>query len=139
MQKLFSAFPDSWPGFGLVILRVIIAFGGFVQGICILTAPAGVQLTLKIVCLVSMCVSLVLVLGLLTPIVGAIATASYFIISFEIYVLTGPGRHVYALTAMQLGAMSLTLVLLGPGAYSLDARLFGRREIIIPDGRRPGR
>jgi hypothetical protein len=25
--------------------------------------------------------------------------------------------------------------LLGPGAFSLDARLFGRREIIIPEGR----
>jgi hypothetical protein len=33
--------------------------------------------------------------------------------------------------------MSLALVLLGPGAFSLDARLFGRREIIIPVGRRP--
>ena len=28
--------------------------------------------------------------------------------------------------------MSAAIVLLGPGAVSLDARLFGRREIIIP-------
>ncbi len=28
--------------------------------------------------------------------------------------------------------VSLALALLGPGAFSLDARLFGRREIIIP-------
>lgn len=33
--------------------------------------------------------------------------------------------------------MSLALLMLGPGAFSLDARLFGRREIIIPEGRRP--
>jgi len=26
----------------------------------------------------------------------------------------------------------LALIGLGPGAYSLDARLFGRREIVIP-------
>jgi hypothetical protein len=35
--------------------------------------------------------------------------------------------------------MSFALVLLGPGAISVDARLFGRQEIIIPDGRRPPR
>lgn len=29
-------------------------------------------------------------------------------------------------------AILLALAVLGPGAYSLDARLFGRREIIIP-------
>jgi uncharacterized membrane protein YphA (DoxX/SURF4 family) len=33
--------------------------------------------------------------------------------------------------------MILTIILLGPGAFSLDARLFGRREIIIPPVNRP--
>jgi hypothetical protein len=28
--------------------------------------------------------------------------------------------------------IAVALVCLGPGAFSLDARLFGRREIIIP-------
>jgi hypothetical protein len=32
--------------------------------------------------------------------------------------------------------MALVAVLVGPGAYSLDARVFGRREIIIPDAPR---
>ena len=30
------------------------------------------------------------------------------------------------------GIMTVAIVFLGPGAFSLDARLFGRREIIIP-------
>jgi hypothetical protein len=32
-------------------------------------------------------------------------------------------------------AVALALVLLGPGAYSLDARFFGLRQIIIPPTR----
>jgi len=28
--------------------------------------------------------------------------------------------------------MALVAILLGPGAFSLDARLFGRRRVIIP-------
>ena len=30
------------------------------------------------------------------------------------------------------GIMAAAIVFLGPGAFSVDARLFGRREIIIP-------
>jgi uncharacterized membrane protein YphA (DoxX/SURF4 family) len=49
---------------------------------------------------------------------------------------TDAHRHGDALAALNMAAMSLALVLLGPGAISLDARLFGRREIIIPESRR---
>jgi hypothetical protein len=27
---------------------------------------------------------------------------------------------------------AITIALLGPGAFSLDARMFGRREILVP-------
>jgi hypothetical protein len=30
--------------------------------------------------------------------------------------------------------MAIALALLGPGAYSLDARIFGRRVIVLPPG-----
>jgi uncharacterized membrane protein YphA (DoxX/SURF4 family) len=56
------------------------------------------------------------------------------------YLMTGissleANNHISALAAFNLAATSAALVLLGPGAFSLDARLFGRREIIIPEGR----
>ena len=50
--------------------------------------------------------------------------------------MIGANNHINALAAFNLAAMSAALVLLGPGAFSLDARLFGRREIIIPEGGR---
>jgi hypothetical protein len=49
--------------------------------------------------------------------------------------MTEANNHISALTAFNLAAISAALVLLGPGSFSLDARLFGRREIIIPEGR----
>jgi uncharacterized membrane protein YphA (DoxX/SURF4 family) len=36
------------------------------------------------------------------------------------------------LTTALATVIVVALVCLGPGAFSLDARLFGRREIIIP-------
>jgi hypothetical protein len=49
--------------------------------------------------------------------------------------MTEANNQISALAAFNLAAISAALVLLGPGAFSLDARLFGRREIIIPEGR----
>jgi uncharacterized membrane protein YphA (DoxX/SURF4 family) len=53
------------------------------------------------------------------------------------FLATDANKHANAFTAFDLAVMSLALVLHGPGAFSVDARLFGRFEIIIPDGRRP--
>jgi uncharacterized membrane protein YphA (DoxX/SURF4 family) len=36
------------------------------------------------------------------------------------------------LAAFEMIVMAAAIALLGPGAFSLDARLFGRREIVIP-------
>jgi uncharacterized membrane protein YphA (DoxX/SURF4 family) len=36
-------------------------------------------------------------------------------------------------------SMAAAEMLLGPGAHSLDARIFGRREVIIPQATRPSK
>jgi len=48
------------------------------------------------------------------------------------FLMTGANNHPSTLAAFTLAAISAALILLGPGAFSLDGRLFGRREIIIP-------
>jgi hypothetical protein len=42
------------------------------------------------------------------------------------------------MTTALSAVIALAVICLGPGALSLDARLFGRREIIIPTSFRKG-
>jgi uncharacterized membrane protein YphA (DoxX/SURF4 family) len=77
--------------------------------------------------------------GFLTPIAGFFLTLGYLTDCASLFHTNNAANHANAATAAYLALMSLALALLGPGAYSVDARLFGRLEIIIPDSRRPPR
>ena len=76
-----------------------------------------------------------IIVGFLTPAASAAAAAGYLMIGVSSFSMTETHNHADTLAAFNLAALSAALVLLGPGALSLDARLFGRREIIIPEGR----
>jgi uncharacterized membrane protein YphA (DoxX/SURF4 family) len=82
-------------------------------------------------------VGLALLIGLLTPVAGVAGAIGYLVAGCSTFLAGGDDGRGLGLTALDLAVMSIALVLLGPGAFSVDARLFGRREIIIPDGRRP--
>jgi len=69
--------------------------------------------------------SLLLCLGLLTPVVSITACAAELTALF----IT---RHADARFIALSSLNAAVIALLGPGAYSLDARLFGRREIVFP-------
>lgn len=84
-------------------------------------------------------VGLALLIGFLTPFASATATIGYLAMGVSRLLTTDAQTRSYAFTALSLAVISAALILLGPGAVSLDARLFGRREIIIPEGRRPPR
>jgi len=45
------------------------------------------------------------------------------------------GLHDARLAAFGMIVTAVAIALLGPGAFSLDGRLFGRREIVIPPHR----
>jgi uncharacterized membrane protein YphA (DoxX/SURF4 family) len=73
-----------------------------------------------------------ILVGFLTPIASTAAIGGYLMTGVSSFLMTEGTNHISTLTAFNLAAISAALVLLGPGAFSLDARLFGRREIIIP-------
>jgi uncharacterized membrane protein YphA (DoxX/SURF4 family) len=74
-----------------------------------------------------------LLVGFLTPVVGVLAALGYLLHALSLACADDPSKHLSAVTALDLSVIALALVLLGPGSLSMDARLFGRREIVIPE------
>ena len=117
MQRLFSTFPDGWPGAGLVFLRAVAAIVAFQHGI------AGLLTVLVIPHLVAAGAAALLLLGIWTPLAGVLMALAEFCLALSHP--ADPWIHIL------LGALGAALAMLGPGAWSVDARLFGRKRIHI--------
>jgi len=129
MQRPFTSFPDGWPGVGLMLLRCSLAFelGGRVlqrlfvsasEPAIIHTPDWGVFLIAASLCL-----------GVLTPL-AAIAGGVFALASPLVPAIACYCHDNWEIVHVVVFAISVALV--GPGAYSIDGRLFGRREIIVP-------
>jgi uncharacterized membrane protein YphA (DoxX/SURF4 family) len=73
-----------------------------------------------------------LLFGVLTPVASVVLGLGVVGIRFSI--LAAPVQNLFdqRLSAVLTAIIAAAIVFLGPGAFSVDARLFGRREIIIP-------
>jgi putative oxidoreductase len=119
LQRLFSTFANGWPGFGLLIQRLVLGIALLYRGIALLT---GVRAVGPIVPeLTGSVLGLFILAGLWTPAVGALVAVVQVWIA-----LTGAGDEPVAIILAVLGG---TLAMIGPGAWSIDARLFGRKHI----------
>jgi uncharacterized membrane protein YphA (DoxX/SURF4 family) len=124
MRRLFSTFAHGAPGVGLLLMRVAAGGALLFHGVAALTAgsaPAAVSLHVF-----SAVVGALLVVGLWTPIVGALAAITAALHGF----FNPADAGFYVL----LATITAAIALLGPGAWSVDARLFGWRRVEIRNG-----
>ena len=84
-------------------------------------------LNITITSAILMGLGILLILGLWTPIVGTLVA---LVEAWKILTLSGD-RWLWLL----LGAVSAALAMLGPGLWSIDARLFGWKRVEAPPRR----
>jgi putative oxidoreductase len=114
-------FPDGWPGAGLLLLRVAAALPLLIGGSFELRGvPHSWGYATQFIAVGD---GVLLVAGLWTPAAGVLKTV------IELWIIFSSRDAVVAhlLRAM----LGVSLVMLGPGAWSVDARLFGRKRIDI--------
>lgn len=138
MQRLFSGFPAGAPGAGLLLLRLTLGIYLMVQGVRI-TEPlmdTGTPPTiLTALTALAMLVGGVLgAVGILTPITQSVSAAAGLVALIDALWASAavPGLDIPWPLALFITVVAVSLVSLGPGAYSIDASLFGRKEISIP-------
>lgn len=119
MQRLFSTFANGWPGRGLLLQRLLIAAVLFYSAIAHFNQ--AIPLASTALRMTGAGAGILLLVGLWTPVVGALVALLEVWIAF--FFAANPLIHIIAAT------LAATLAMIGPGAWSVDARLFGRRRI----------
>lgn len=80
-----------------------------------------------------------LLVGLMTPFMAVLVAAGGVAAVLSWIPLPGHALSYSYPAILNLIVLSIAIALLGPGAFSLDARMFGRREITIPSSRNVSR
>jgi uncharacterized membrane protein YphA (DoxX/SURF4 family) len=120
VSRLFSSFPNGLQGLGLLLLRLTLV-GALVADAATRLRDPDFSLILPAV--VEALTGALLLIGLGTPI------AAIVVCGLQLGMLLA----TYGTTELHLllAAVGLCLALLGPGAWSIDAHLFGRRRVEI--------
>jgi len=122
LQRLFSTFPDGWPGSGLLLLRL----GAGIALVCLATSgflavrePVNIGRDL-----VAAIAGVFLATGLWTPVIGTLITLDELWIALSTYSSLRDSPWIHVLLAV----LTAGVAMLGPGAWSIDARLYGRKR-----------
>ena len=130
LQRTFSGFPSGCPGFALLLLRFGVGGASGLQSACLIAATHyAVGSTLAAA--LAIITSLAVVVGLMTPIATAVLCFGGIAATIDLGIVEYMPLFESVFSRLEFIVMSAALICLGPGAFSLDARLYGRREIEV--------
>lgn len=132
---MFSSYPDEWPGAGLLLLRTGTGAVLLARGFSFLLGWHDLKFAATTVALLAVSGAALLLTGYLTR-MGAVLVALSSVCGIFLW-SSAPTIDFFQsrLTAALVAVIAIALICLGPGAFSLDARLFGRQEIVFPKNR----
>jgi hypothetical protein len=143
VERLYSRFPAGSVGAALLLLRLVDGLGLARAGFLLLI-PAEGSSGLTSALLLSSVIgasAIMLILGLRTALAGgaaAVCTAGTALHCGAHLNLLGNDRDAWLFLFALVFCLSASLALLGPGGYSLDARLSGWRMITLASGKSNG-
>jgi uncharacterized membrane protein YphA (DoxX/SURF4 family) len=114
-------FPHGWPGRGLLLLRLVMGFFLIHDGLFALMGPPQREsIALQVIAAIA---AIFLLIGLWTPIAGALVTLT------ELWIALRGTDHLRSM--ILLAMIAIAIAILGPGAQSIDAVLFGRKRLDV--------
>jgi hypothetical protein len=119
LQRLFSNFANGWPGMGLLLQRILTVVLLIRFGIIDLMGTSFSSSMIPQI--IGTIAGLLLLIGLCTPIVGILIAI--------VGLWLGINHTGDPWISIVLATLGGTAAMIGPGAWSIDARLFGRRHI----------
>jgi putative oxidoreductase len=123
LQRLFSTFTNGWPGKGLLLLRATI-FAFLIQDGIRAVAESG-GLKQQVLHIIAAALGMFLIAGIFTPVAGMLAAV------VELWLAASHQGELWP--SLMAASIASGLAMLGPGDWSMDAHLFGRKRISIPD------
>jgi len=131
LQRTFSGFPAGYPGLALLLLRLVVGGAASSQAWLLIAANHGAVSTDVVVASLAFVTGLALIIGFMTPIASVLLAAGGLLLTIDSSLPGHLALFESGMARLEFIVMSAVVISLGPGALSLDARLYGRREIEV--------